>query len=173
MKLCQMKPSQMKDLSKPSWKLSAILLALATMAVCLAPMSSQAAQATSKGIGLGFVLGDPTGLSGRMWQGPSNAIDITVGFSFGGENLMVMGNYLWLNNDLIPIPSGKMPLYYGPGAAVYFSDNPALGLNVKVGLAYLLADAPLDFFIEIGPELVIGSSMDGSAIAGLGARFYF
>src|SRR5215831_15890732 len=55
------------------------------LAVFLLVAGTRSASATEVGygrkIGLGFILGDPTGLSGKYWVGPTNAFDFGLGFT--------------------------------------------------------------------------------------------
>ena len=57
------------------------------LALFLLVAGARPASATEVGygrkIGLGFVLGDPTGLSGKYWVGPTNAFDFALGFTNG------------------------------------------------------------------------------------------
>ena len=46
--------------------------------------------------GLGLIIGDPTGLSGKGFVSETNAIDFAVGFSFiHGDHLQLHADYLW------------------------------------------------------------------------------
>lgn len=58
--------------------LKSIMIALA---LCLS------AQAGGRNFGLGFVLGDPTGFSGKLWTSASTALDFNVGWAgyWGGR----------------------------------------------------------------------------------------
>jgi hypothetical protein len=144
-----------------------------------------AADAAS-GTGIGFVLGNPTGLSLKLPQGRSNAWQFTFGWDLDGPNgppwndppnddprFYVGGDYLWYNYNLIRVNQGRLPLYYGPGAFVSISNNTHAGIRGVVGLEYQFARAPFDIFIEVGPGITILPDTHGIVFAGLGGRFFF
>src|SRR4029453_15580957 len=56
-------------------------VAIATvLLVCASGVAHSTEVGYSRKYGLGAVVGDPTGLSGKMWVGPTNAIDLGLGF---------------------------------------------------------------------------------------------
>ena len=61
------------------------------LALFLLVAGTRSASATEVGygrkIGLGFILGDPTGLSGKYWVGPTNAFDFALGFTNYGAGV--------------------------------------------------------------------------------------
>ena len=149
-------------------------LAIAAAALLLAPAQGRAAQQGGD-FGLGVVAGDPSGLSGKLWLGPSNALDFIVGFSLLARHdwISVNVDYVWHDWDLIPVKRGRLPLYYGMGVWSAISNEPVIGARGVVGLEYLFPSAPLDVFFEIGPGISILPSTDFSPSVGLGMRFFF
>jgi hypothetical protein len=127
-----------------------------------------------KGFGLGIVIGEPTGLSAKLWTGSSNALDFGAAWSFKGDgNMLLQADYVWHNFSLIPVSSGKLPLYYGIGGRVILSDDPLLGVRIPVGLDYQFASAPIDIFAEIVPILDLIPSTNFNLGGGIGVRFWF
>ena len=130
--------------------------------------------AQDSGFGLGIIVGDPTGLSGKYWLGNNSAIDGAAAWSFGGDGaLHLHADYLLHNFSLITIPKGKLPLYYGIGGRIKFSDDARVSVRIPVGLDYMLEGAPLDLFLEIVPMLDLVPDTDFSLNAGLGIRYFF
>jgi len=128
----------------------------------------------SGGFGLGIVLGEPTGLSAKLWTGSSNAFDFAAAWSFKGEGSMLLQvDYVWHDFELIRVSSGRLPLYYGIGGRAVFSDDPLVGVRIPVGLDYQFANAPIDIFLEIVPILDLIPSTDFDLGGGLGIRFWF
>jgi len=128
----------------------------------------------SRGFGLGIVLGEPTGLSAKLWTGSSNAFDFAAAWSFKGDgHLLLQADYVWHSFDLIRVSSGRLPLYYGIGGRVIFADDPLVGVRIPVGLNYQFATAPIDIFVEIVPILDLIPSTDFDLGGGLGVRFWF
>jgi hypothetical protein len=131
-------------------------------------------QAQEKGFGIGIVVGEPTGVSGKLWLGGQNALDMAAAWSFKGDgNLLLQADYVWHTFNLISVSSGKLPLYYGIGGRVILSEDPLLGVRVPVGLDYMFSGAPVDIFLEIVPILDLIPSTDFDIGGGLGVRYWF
>lgn len=148
--------------------------------------------AQGSGFGIGIMLGEPTGLSAKLWTGGERALAFGLawgGLGRGGGYVHVHGDYLFHNFDLITVSSGKMALHYGPGVRVrtwggdrYWNNgryyearggHTRLGIRFPVGLTYLFDGAPVDIFLEAAPalDLIPGTSFDVDAA--LGFRYYF
>ena len=132
------------------------------------------ANAQSKGIGLGLIVGEPTGISFKYWTGSTTAFDAALAWSFSDEGAFhIHGDYIFHNFTLITIPEGKLPFYYGIGARIKTANDTKLGVRVPLGLAYLFNNAPIDIFLEIVPILDLTPKTDFAINAALGARYYF
>lgn len=150
------------------------------------------ANAQQSGFGLGIMLGEPTGLSGKLWTGGENAIGMGLawgGLGSPGGYLHMHADYLWHKMDLIPVSKGKLPLYFGIGARLRIWDDNGyydngkwedddggraeLGVRLPVGLAYLFDGAPVDIFLEVVPVLDLIPDTDVSLNAAIGARYWF
>jgi len=67
-------------------------------------------------VGLGVIVGEPTGISGKLWLSGKTAIDGAVAWSFDkNAKLQVHGDFLIHKFDLIIVDKGRLPLYYGIG----------------------------------------------------------
>ncbi len=133
-----------------------------------------AMMAQDQDFGLGFMLGEPTGISFKKWTGSKTAIDGAVAWSFSGQNsLHLHADYLVHNFNLIEVEKGRLPVYFGLGARLKLEDRTKLGVRIPVGVCYIFEDAPLDVFFELVPifDLVpdTGFSISGS----IGIRYYF
>src|SRR5215813_10865977 len=64
--------------------ITTIVAATLTLAIAGAARATEVGYARKAG--LGFVLGDPTGISGKMWVGSTNALDAGLGFWGYGFN---------------------------------------------------------------------------------------
>ncbi len=127
-----------------------------------------------RGFGLGIVIGEPTGLSAKLWTGRTNAFDFAAAWSFRGDgNLLVQADYVWHSYDLIPVESGRLPFYFGIGGRAIFSDDPLVGARIPFGLDYQFANAPIDIFFELVPILDLVPSTNFNLGGGLGVRFWF
>lgn len=131
-------------------------------------------KAQSSGVGLGLIVGEPTGISFKYWTGSTTAIDAALAWSFiDGGAFHIHGDYLFHNMRLISVPEGTLPFYYGIGARIKTANETKLGVRVPLGLAYLFQSAPVDIFLEIVPILDLTPKTDFAINAALGARYFF
>jgi len=145
-----------------------ILLAVALLLI----LNSTNAQ--NRNFGIGIILGEPTGLSAKLTTSHINAFDFAAAWSFRDRgHLLLQADYIWHNFDLIQVPSGRLPLYYGIGGRVIFSNDPLVGIRIPVGLDYQFERDPIDIFVEIVPILDIIPATKFNMGGGLGARFWF
>lgn len=123
--------------------------------------------------GLGIILGEPTGLSAKLWTGNINAFDFAAAWSFKGDgHLLLQGDYIW-HNYVARAPSGKAAFYYGFGGRVIFSNDPLVGARVPIGFDYQFTTAPVDVFVELVPILDLVPSTNFNFGGGIGVRFWF
>jgi hypothetical protein len=134
---------------------AAVLVAVAAAAAAPAPATAQPAE---KGrLGLGIILGEPTGVSAKLFLGArsATAVDVAAGSAVVNGGLQVHADYLWHPLVLTQEEKFALPLYLGPG--VRFLDDQRgrdandyhLGLRLVVGLAFDFTTVPLDVFVEI------------------------
>jgi len=134
------------------------------------------AQDADKNLGVGFMVGEPTGLTAKSWTGNGNAIDVGVAWSFGRyDAITLQADYLWHNYNLFSeVDEGSLPLYYGIGGRLVLGENDSyIGARVPIGINYLFEDAPVGLFLEAAPILNLAPSTDFDIDGTLGARFYF
>jgi len=127
--------------------------------------------------GVGVIFGEPTGVSLKYFINDKLAVDGGVGWAFYKEtDFHLHADVLWHQFDLIPVPEGRLPLYFGVGARFKAMDDQddRVGIRAPVGLSYLFETLPLDVFVEVAPVLDFTSSdVHGSVTAGIGARWWF
>jgi hypothetical protein len=152
-------------------------LGMIAVLVCLV---SGTAHAQSRGFGLGLIIGEPTGLSAKLWQSRTTALDFAAAWSFADEAAFHLhGDFLVHKFNLIRVERGQLPVYYGIGLRVKLSDekkhdDTSLGLRIPVGLDYLFAGGtPLDVFLELVPILDLVPNTDVTLNASLGMRYWF
>jgi hypothetical protein len=154
--------------------LSAAALSVGLLAA-LAPGAARAQGfAPENGFGIGFVLGKPSGLTASLPIGDARAINAVLGYDLAGDaNLFLQGDYVWIRPGIVPVESGRVSLYYGPGAYARLARNPAIGVRAAVGVDYRFAEAPLQIFLEVGPGVNVLPDTEVGVGAGLGLRYYF
>lgn len=156
-------------------------MALGFMIILIKPIAAQ-----DHGFGMGLILGEPTGVSAKLWTSEINALDFGLGVSVGGDRLLYKGNYnkgtrvhfhmdyLWHSFNVIS-STEKFPLYYGVGGRFNTGGgyDGSLGIRGVIGIAWLPRSTPVDVFVELVPVLQV-TPLTGLGIdAGLGIRYYF
>ncbi len=148
----------------------------AAAAVCVACAGS--AEAGSKdGLGVGVILGEPTGLSVKKWTDDTHAIDAALAFSLtDGNPFQFHADYLIHDNNALAVPElkGTLPWYYGIGGRVKADNGETrVGARFPLGVSYMFADAPLDIFAEVAPIVDIAPYVSLRFNGALGLRYYF
>ena len=116
---------------------------------------------------LGFMLGDPTGLTLKRYLG-RNAFDAYLGvwapgLRFGGDYLVDLGR-------LVNSPKVDLDIYVGGGAFAGVLQGPCgpgfiscgggagyVGGRMPLGAELLLKEAPVTFGVEVAPGIGIGN----------------
>lgn len=131
-------------------------------------------QANSGDFGAGVVLGEPSGLSAKLWTSHTNAFDFGVGWTFEHQNSIHMNaDYLWHNFNALKVNEGQLPIFYGVGARLTVGNTGRLGIRIPVGVNYLFEHDPIGVFFEVAPILDLAPSTEFDANAGIGIRYYF
>lgn len=142
--------------------------------------------AQDHGFGLGIMLGEPTGLSAKLWTSHDNAFDFGLGVGVGGDRIKYNGyydngsrihfhmDYLWHSFNAIS-STERFPLYYGIGGR-YNSGGGyegSLGVRGVFGIAWFPHAIPIDVFLELVPVFQI-TPLTGLGIdAAIGIRYFF
>jgi len=127
-----------------------------------------------RGLGLGVIIGEPTGISFKKWTNKSQAFDGAVAWSFGHEDAFHLHlDYLFHNRRLIIIDRNVIPFYYGIGGRIKFSDSNSFGIRFPLGLTLFIVEAPIDLFLEVVPIMNLAPETDLDLNAAIGARYYF
>lgn len=120
----------------------------------------------------GLMIGEPTGVSFKMWQNNKTAFDAGLAWSFSDDgSLHIHGDYL-LHNWL-EVEEGSLAFYYGIGARIRVTSNSKFGARVPVGLQYIMEESRIGFFFEIAPILNLLPDTDLDVNGGIGARYFF
>lgn len=129
-------------------------------------------------LGVGIIVGEPTGLSAKKWLSRSNAVDAGLAWSFN-ENARVQlhGDYLYHRVYIFESDSvrERIPVYFGIGARVRFAEeglDDQLGVRFPLGVGKTLTSAPIEFFFELVPVLDVAPATNFDLNGAIGARFY-
>jgi len=129
-----------------------------------------------KKIGLGVIAGEPTGLTGKFMFNNTTGIDVGVGWKTSGDSeFHIYADYLYHLYDIIRIPEGQLPLYFGGGLRYVNRSNEddKFGIRIPVGIEYLFKNVSLGAFFELVPILNLTPDTDFDLEAGIGIRFFF
>ncbi len=154
----------------------------------LGTVSEASAQRSEKGVlGLGLIIGEPTGVSAKLYLRDDTALDAAFGSAFIGGGWQIHIDYLyhpWVIEDRKMF---VMPAYLGGGVRALRhnqggDDDFHTGLRVLGGLLFDFKEIPLDVFVELAlvVDYVLGTE-EGNAHAGfgldvnagVGVRYYF
>jgi hypothetical protein len=122
---------------------------------------------------LGGILGFPTGISAKYWFNRRVSVDLAAAWAFEDGGSFEVHSDLLYNLFFISTNYGLLPVYFGVGGAVYFTDDPFAGVRIPIGVSYLLDEAPLSVFIEVVPIIGIAPTSEFRFGGGIGARMTF
>jgi hypothetical protein len=131
-------------------------------------------------IGLGIMIGEPTGITGKYWMNPTNALAGGVAWSFRRHSNRSRSSTIYLHLDyqahnfnLFEVEQGRMGFYYGIGGRLRSGGDANVGVRIPLGLNYLFANNPLEIYFEIVPVLDLMPETDLDGNGGIGIRYYF
>jgi hypothetical protein len=137
------------------------------------------AQNQGGNVGVGFQVGDPTGLNLHFRNTKPMRLDILFAWDFDDDD----HDFFFVNvHGLFFKPlnaSPKMNFYYGPGAYIGFrddngkddDDDTVLGFSGNFGLNVEIDR--FDIFLQLTPRLDLVPDTDFDIGGGIGARFFF
>ncbi len=148
-----------------------IIIVLTGIIVMFVSLSGHAQQRGT--FGLGFIIGNPTGISMKFWTKETDAVEVAVGWK--KKETELHADYLWHNFDLFSVKNGRFPVFYGLGieAKLKEGQDNEIGIRAIVGLEYLFDAVPLDFFLQMAPVLQLTPESKVKGEAALGFRFFF
>ena len=147
----------------------------------------QLSNAQQRTFGAGVIIGEPTGISAKLWTSQENAFDFGLGWSMAGDwmgryngyyyrgtRVHFHMDYLWHSFDAIH-STERFPLYYGIGGRLNTGAGYESSFAVRgvLGIAWLPRNTPIDIFFELVPSLQLTPASAFGIDAGIGARYYF
>jgi hypothetical protein len=142
-------------------------------------------------LGLGLIVGGPTGLSGKLYLGDTFAFDFAFGYYYGlgtDDGLGAHADILIHPFVLATTAPFSVPLYFGVGGRAVDDhcrgrrcdnfddgDDVDVGVRVPFGLALEFHEIPFDFFLEIAVVVDVVDD-DGNKVhldGALGLRYWF
>ena len=125
--------------------------------------------------GVGFMVGEPTGLSAKVWLNDTNALDAGLAWSFANDaSIQMHADYLYhrvhfLNENKY---EGSIPVYFGVGGRMVLDDDSRIGVRFPIGVGKTLFRFPIELFLEVVPILYLAPKTDFAINGSVGIRYY-
>ncbi len=160
-------------------------MSIAVFVAALTGFSATAAAEDKGAFGLGLIIGEPTGVAGKLYLSDDTAIAGAVGGAVVGKGVQVHVDYLWHPWVLVNESAFVMPGYVGIGGRLLDHDRSDdnddfhLGVRFVGGILFDFREIPLDVFIELAFIADFRSADGGHGgfdidlNAGVGGRYYF
>lgn len=152
-----------------NWKITFVTIMLA--AVLALSASTADAQNRYSNTELGVILGEPTGISLKMWQSNNTAFDAGFAWSFSGSGSMHV-HVDYLRHDWLDTNDGDLALYYGLGGRILTKGDPKIGVRIPVGMQYIIPNSRLSVFFEVAPLMDLIPDTSFEVNGGLGLRIF-
>ncbi|MGB0651046.1 MAG: hypothetical protein ACPG3U_03865 [Rhodothermales bacterium] len=127
-------------------------------------------------LGVGVILGEPTGLTAKQWLSSEHAVDAAVAWTFSNDTrIQIHGDYLYHRVHFFNADEyeGRIPFYFGMGGRAIFGENDTtVGARFPLGIGKTLDDAPIELFLEIVPILDVVPDTEFDLNGALGVRYY-
>lgn len=148
--------------------------------VTLSLIFFSASYAAAEKYGLGVVLGDPTGVSGKMKLNDAHSVDAALAYSSGRHSgLQFHSDYLWDRARSWDTDEGPLHMYYGLGGRlISYEDKDkksqvSIGPRGSLGVTFNINNPNLEFFGEGAVVVEVAPSINVDLDAGIGARIRF
>ena len=148
----------------------------------MASLSAQAKPSQGR-LGVGLMLGEPSGLSFKLFVDRRHAFDAGLSYSILDHAVHVHADYLLhfpgQIKPLEQLKGGQWIPYAGIGGKLRVFDrdgnNASNGLSVRLplGVTFHPRGLPLDFFIELVPGMRVLPETEAEIGGAIGGRFYF
>lgn len=139
--------------------------------------------AADRRMGLGIILGSPTGFSGNYLLSNTHSIDAALSYDLGShKNFHIHSDYVTRYPKSIPFEGRSLGWYWGIGAKFRThkqddndrdDDDFRFGPRGSAGMNYEFSKAPVEIFGEVALIMYVLESTDLDADIGIGARYYF
>jgi hypothetical protein len=133
------------------------------------------------GLGVGVVMGVPTGISLGYRSNPKSYFDAAIAWSVTHDSVHIHVNSLFEVTQIVDpnAPQYQFPLYTGLGLRMQIAPSESqkiyslIGIRAPIGITFLPQVAPFEVFAEIAPVLSIYPDTRIDLDGAIGARYYF
>lgn len=152
-------------------------LTLLTFGLFIVISTTRIQAQTEQKLGLGGQLLSPAGISAKFNLSEAAAITGLTSFRLSdGANQLTLQLNLTKQNyaEGLEVESGAFYVYYGGGAEVVFSEafQNSFGVRGPVGIGYNLADAPIEFYMDVAPTVGIEPNISVYINSSMGVRIF-
>ncbi len=143
-----------------------------TAGLVLALAGTAVAQGPAGSVGVGGQLGEPSGLTVKLYQQPGFAYEILAAWDLG-DFFFVNGHALYER----AIPDTPLRYYLGPGVLAGVREGHAedgdfvVGISGEFGVNYFVER--YEVFLHLTPRLGVIPDTQGDVGGGVGLRYYF
>lgn len=125
-------------------------------------------------LGVGGMIGSPTGFSIKQWTSRKSAIVLGAAWSMSrNPGIHLHGDILRHRSDFDGMQAGQSYVYYGVGGRLKAAiDDPRAGIRFPLGFTFIDQDEPIDAFVEIVPIMDILPESRFAMNVSVGGRFY-
>ncbi len=144
--------------------------------LCMQTETANAQANTGNGgnFGVGFMVGEPTGVSIKNWNNEFTALAIGAAWSLSDRSEAVhLHTDFLIHSWFHDTDTTGLNFYYGLGARVIFEDDPNFGARFPLGLNYVFETIPFDLFVEAVPILDFAPDVVFAGNGAFGMRYYF
>ena len=141
-------------------------------------------QSFAGNFGAGVMLGDPTGLTGKILLPRNRAVDLALAWRTSHpEAFHFHSDYLWESENVFRSKQLPLDVHYGVGGRLlifdddghhhHHDDDLGVGVRFPLGLDYKLSHPRFEFFAEIALVVEVIPDTEADFDFGLGFRYYF
>lgn len=145
-------------------------LFLSLLAIDARAQDLATAQEPASDLGIGGQIGDPSGVTLKLYQRPGLALEFLAAWD--------LGSFFFLNGHALyerPIPDSPLHYYLGPGLILGVRDatdgtDLVVGISGQVGVNFFVER--FEVFLHLTPRLNVIPDTDGNFGGGIGLRYY-
>ncbi|MDH4469272.1 MAG: hypothetical protein QE271_14535 [Bacteriovoracaceae bacterium] len=137
-------------------------------------------EANEKRMGVGVILGGPTGFTFKNHLQGIQFFDFALAYSLrSDETFHIHGDFLWQFADSFRVDQVPMFTYFGLGARFKHYDRHkdnesyGLGLRLPAGFGYVMPKTSIELFAEVALIVDMLESTDMDFNFGVGGRLWF
>jgi hypothetical protein len=140
--------------------------------ILLLVLVAQVSFSQRSGLGIGLVLGNPTGIDCKGWVTRSGAIHVSIGWPAldAHGSTALSAEYLW--HSFVFRSHESFPLFYGIGGFFGLS-NSIIAARGILGIAWWPRRSDFDIFLQLMPALYFEPTSEFDFDFQFGVRYFF